>query len=336
MTLGADFASDIVHALDSPNEQRLVREFRFGSTYRNELLFFFKPECFLVDSLESTKKIVEMALRKIQDFRAELSGALILEGSYLERHHVMDRHYGYINRLSREASRILSTDERTAIQQAVDSPAIGTELLIEGGHEYLAHNPDIDEERLNQLWGTKKSLKLRSGLYVQRFSVAGQDIVLVNGFHPSQLQHFTAPGRAICLLLLHSDTDWKILRDELVGNTFPEKAASTSIRGELFRHATSYGMSDVSISNNGVHLSAGPFEAAFEIGNFLGSSNVAFYDAEKCNLWKAFALNNLSNADFERSLTNPTAGIDGRSVDLFTYTEDMDTDAAVAAFTRLF
>ncbi|MFN8531945.1 MAG: hypothetical protein U0556_00155 [Dehalococcoidia bacterium] len=117
-----------------------------------------------------------------------------------------------------------------------------------------------------------------------------------------------------------------------MGNTFPERAASDSIRGELFQHAADYGMRTVSISNNGVHLSAGPFEAAFEIGNFLGSSNVVSYDAGICNLWKVFAENNLAKADFDRSMTNPAADIDGQSVDLFTYTEDMDTDAAVAAF----
>src|SRR5207237_880293 len=106
---------------------------------------------------------------------------LTLRSSYLERLGVMDRHYGYINRLSREASTMLNAEERRAIREAVE---ITQDIPIEGGHEYLAQHPDGNEQSLDQLWATKKSLKIRSGFYIQRYTLDGRETVLVNGFHP--------------------------------------------------------------------------------------------------------------------------------------------------------
>ena len=106
---------------------------------------------------------------------------------------------------------------------------------------------------------------------MQTYAAEGENFILVNGFHPAQLAHFTEPSHRIALMLLHADTPWATLRDEMIGDTFPERAVAGSIRGQLHARPQNYGFDEVTIANNGVHLSAGPFEAMFEIANFFGS-----------------------------------------------------------------
>ena len=58
----------------------------------------------------------------------------------------------------------------------------------------------------------------------------GDQVVVLNGFHPRQLGFFTAADTTCALLHGSSDTDWETLRSELIGATDPAKAAAGSIR----------------------------------------------------------------------------------------------------------
>ena len=116
----------------------------------------------------------------------------------------------------------------------------------------------------------------------------------------------------------------------MVGATFPEKAVPESIRGTLYAQAEKFGLESVSIANNGVHLSAGPFEAMFEIVNFFGK--ILELDPGK---QPPLILQRMLEAgiDAERALStldNPIVTQGPKPVDLFTATEDMDTGEAVA------
>ncbi|MEW6737136.1 MAG: hypothetical protein AB1489_37980, partial [Acidobacteriota bacterium] len=257
----ASLVADIVKAVSSSNEKEIIlRECRSEVGKSNELIFFFKPECFLVNTIDYISSIIDMVLAKLASFKVTVSGAILLAGPRLEELGIMDRHYGYINKLSRNAAKIVTQEQLQSIYESlsITNPA---EYRVLGGHEALENFTKFDEASLDKLWATKKSLKLRSGFYFEKYTIDGEDIILVNGFHPIQLRHFTHPSHKIVLLLLNSDTDWKILKNDLAGNTFPEKAVPGSIRGELYKNSQQYGLANVSIANNCVHLSAGPFEA---------------------------------------------------------------------------
>ena len=127
-------------------------------------------------------------------------------------------------------------------------------------------------------------------------------------------------------MLLHSNTDWAILKNDMVGATFPEKAARKSIRGMLYAHAKEYGFDAVTIANNGTHLSAGPFKAMFEIVNFFGK--IMGMDLRK---QPPLTLRRMLEVGIEyeqaiQTVDNPLLVHDGKTVDLFTATEDMNTD----------
>ena len=205
-----------------------------------------------------------------------------------------------------------------------------------GGHEFLQQFPDYDANRLQALWASKYSHKLRSGFYIQEYRISGRHVILVNGFHPSQLSFFTDPTHKITLLLLHSDTNWHDLKYDMVGDTFPENAKVDSIRGELYNHHERYGLKEVTVANNMVHLSAGPFEAMFEVYNFLHAIPSLNFDVPHTNMGRLMHAKGLTDADIEACLNNPVTTVAGEDVDLFTLTEDTNSNDAIDLYIKHF
>lgn len=299
-------------------------------TWLNELLLFIKPEVFMVPEAGQTEKVVDLILEKISEFDIQINGVSIVGGRILDEQEIMNRHYGFINVLSRSASKVLNAEDKKRIEDSLGISIHGYDIL--GGHEYLQQYPEETSSDLDRFWFMGKSTKIRSGFYVRPVEKNGRDIILVNGFHPQQLAHFTQPSHKIVLMLLHSNTDWAILKNEMVGATFPEKAVPDSIRGILHSHAQAYGFESVTIANNCVHLSAGPFEAMFEMVNFFGK--ITGLDVQK---QLPLILRRMLEAGIEyeqaiKALDNPTITYSGKQIDLFTATEDMNTDEAVALY----
>lgn len=198
------------------------------------------------------------------------------------------------------------------------------EHKILGGHEFL-QTYLANVEVLNEIWFGQGAQKLRSGFYFVEDTFQGDPILLVNGFHPAQLMHFTREDHRIILMLLHTDTDWHELKFNLVGDTFPARAIPGSIRGHLFAKPALYGQDDVGINSNGVHLSAGSFEAAFEVVNFFGE--ILSYNSQTN---PPLTIQRLIERGIDQTLArsfldNPAIG----ESDLFSETENLNTDAAV-------
>lgn len=322
--------TNILEAISSDKEEFIIKNFELNNTknIQNELLFFWKPECFLVNDINYTKNIIEMVLQKFKLYEVNISVVLLLSGKRLDELSIMDKHYGFINKLSRKASEIINGDELLKIQQNLEINNL-KEYKILGGHEFLKKFNNFTEDSLDDLWRTKKSIKLRSGFYIQKYTINGENVILINGFHPSQLKHFTNFSHKIIVLLLHSDTDWKILKNDLVGNTFPEKAKQDSIRGEIFTNTHKYGIQDVSISNNCVHLSAGPFEALFEMDNFLKNIQNIEFNLSRTNMYSLMIKSGLKKEEIEKCLSNPKFQFNEKQTDLFTFTEDKNSSEAI-------
>ena len=318
------------------DEFAIVQPVEIGrETQHNELLLFVKPEIFMVKDTAQVEAALDLVFSKLAEFGAVVSGVAVVGGKVLEEAEIMNRHYGYINRLSRFASQMVDpreaggAEDRQKIATALGIPTLDG-ITIYGGHEYLKAHPGEDCFNLDTLWFTKKSLKIRSGFYVQRYNKDGEDFILVNGFHPAQLLHFTDHTHRIVLVLIHTDTPWATLRNEMVGATFPEKAVPHSIRGLLYAHAEDYGLGTVSIANNGVHLSAGPFEGLFEINNFFGKILNLDIEKQPPLLLKKMLAAGLPMQTALKALENPVVSESPKPIDLFTATEDVESDAAVA------
>jgi hypothetical protein len=331
-----DQVSAIMTAAQSGAAECLIQPFDFETTRQNELVFFFKPGCFQAAEHGHVQDILALGLRELQAYNVMVAGILLLGGSRLDALEIMDRHYGYINRLSKHASRILHPEEIPQISAALGLTSASGQYQVLGGHEFLQRFPEYDAARLQALWTSKHSHKLRSGFYVQEYTVAEQHVILVNGFHPNQLAFFTEPTHKIALLLLQADAEWHTLKYAMVGDTFPEHASAASIRGELYRHHQRYGLNEVTVSNNMVHLSAGPFEAMFEIHNFLHAIPTLNFDVTRTNMARLMRAKGLTEKDIDRCLSNPTATIGGEEVDLFTLTEDKNSGDAIDLYVTHF
>ena len=330
MTINKAMIKTIAATAPTCDDFAILQSVEIGrETHRNELLLFVKPEIFMVKDNAQVEAALDLVFTKLAEFDAVVSGVAVVGGKVLEEAEIMNRHYGYINRLSRFASQMVDVDDQQKIADALDIPDLDG-ITIYGGHEYLKAHPAEDCFALDELWFTKKSIKIRSGFYVQQYQKDGEDFILVNGFHPAQLMHFTDPTHRIVLVLIHADTPWATLRNEMVGATFPEKAVPHSIRGTLYAHAEAYGLGTVSIANNGVHLSAGPFEGLFEINNFFGEILDLDIEKQQPLLLKKMLAAGLSMETALKSLENPIVSESPKPTDLFTATEDVESDEAIA------
>ena len=327
-----NFKQELINSLQRDEEIAVLQPPAIGKTdRRNELLMFIKPEILAVTGQDNLANSLDLIWHKLAEFNANVAGIVLVAGQALERKESMDRHYGAINILSKTASASLNADDRQNVYDAVAVSAADYPLY--GGHEFLAAHPSFTPASLDTLWFTKQSEKIRSGFYVQAYAAEGENFILVNGFHPAQLAHFTEPSHRIALMLLHSDTPWATLRDEMIGDTFPERAVAGSIRGQLHARPQRYGFDEVTIANNGVHLSAGPFEAMFEIANFFGSLLDLNVSASRPRIVDAMLAAGISEQDAFAAMENPEVD-DGAAgtTDLFDATEHIDTASAVALY----
>jgi hypothetical protein len=319
------FSKSFIQKIKTTNDVEIIQQVKIGQTNKqNELVFFIKPELLDVEENAKILNSFEIIREKFDDFKVEIDGAAIIPGAVLKEYGIMNRHYGFINQLSRKASSIVDEESRQRI-----FITLGIEdrdqYKILGGHEFLK-TFDADVDTLSDIWFAQTANKLRSGFYFIADTYKGQPFILVNGFHPSQLRHFTRADHKILLMLIHTDTDWYDLKFEMVGDTFPENAKPDSIRGRLYKNPERFGQAEVGINTNGVHLSAGPFEAAYEVVNFFGplidlnpevKPPLAILKAIESGIQKQKALSLMDNPTVDNS-------------DLFSETENLNTEEAVA------
>ncbi len=308
---------------------KIFKNPQFNSKFENELLFFCKPDCFLDKNKKDFLKIAKMIDDKFREYEVYPSGGILYSGKALAEHNIMNRHYGFINKLSLHASEIITKEEKDIMCKTLNVSEKDVSFL--GGHEFLKKYPQFDDLSIKPFWLAKESYKLRSGFYYQLYSVNNDEVVLINGFHPPQLKHYTAPDRQILLMILHTNTDWEKVKNEMTGNTFPEKSSPNSIRGKLFFNPDEYKTHSMNVSNNYVHMSAGPFEALYEINNFFAPIDELDFKITDTNIGLRLEKN---VPLLEKILENPILDLK-EPEDLFTFTENMNTSIALESIQKI-
>jgi len=318
------FNQDLIDKAKNAQDACIIQPVQIGQTdLKNELVFFIKPELLNVEEDIKILNSLKLIKEQFEAYQVVIDGATILPGKVLAEYEIMNHHYGFINQLSRFASTMVTQQTREQMFKVLDMKDKGEHKIL-GGHEFLqTYSATIED--LNDIWFGQGAKKLRSGFYFIADTYNGDPILLVNGFHPSQLQHFTQEDHRIVLMLIHTNADWYDLKFDLVGDTFPERANPKSIRGQLFANPEKYGQDEVGINTNGVHLSAGPFEAAFEVVNFFGdilslntkkTPPLAIKRAVELGVDQSLALSFLDNPPIGES-------------DLFSETENFNTHEAI-------
>lgn len=296
-------------------------EYRALPDGRNEAVFFLKPE------LADPERVNFVVLAKLiegcfTNCKVEIVAAKVMSGKYLQDNNIMARHYGAINLVSRLGVQALTTAASEELARCF--PSEGSEqLTVLGGHQVLDWaGGRIDAEGLESLWEkTKGQERLSPGVYANRFSLFDQELIILNGFHPQQLDYFISAGKSIVVMVVRSESPWRVLRSQLIGATDPNKAEQGSIRKLLLENVSALGLTSISKGKNGVHLSAGPLEAFFEIERFFGSTGEFWSHS---SLAAAVAEAGLSKDTLQGLSTNPS-GLFGRGEQsAFDATEELD------------
>jgi hypothetical protein len=305
---------------------KVLSDFNFKTKNKNQLLAFFKPEVFLDKTPKQIEKIMKLVFKKLEKHKVSIDGTALFPGFAVGNYKIMDRHYGVINTLSKNASKILTKEEKDLVFKTLGiSPASNVQIL--GGHEAYEISGFNNTLDFDKYWLESKSAKIKSGFYVRTMKINGKETVVVDGFHPHQLAHYTESNRHLGVMLVSSNTPWSILRDEMLGNTFPENAIPDSIRGFLFKNADKYGFEKVGIDNNILHLSAGPTESLFEIDNFLKEPFGIDFIKEEAKLAESLLFAGVKAEDIKKVLNDK---------ELHSILEHKDTEEAVEVIKQKF
>jgi hypothetical protein len=138
------------------------------------------------------------------------------------------------------AGRLMTTD------QLIEKKGLAITDLLEAWENHLA---------------TGQTLKVQSGLIVA--FVEAFDAYVINGFYPAMAERFDNADNVMHYFVVEFDSaecSWESFRKEILGVTNSSKAASTSLRGQLFADFPV----ELPGSDNFVHGSAGPLEGFAE------------------------------------------------------------------------
>jgi hypothetical protein len=126
-----------------------------------------------------------------------------------------------------------------------------------------------------------------------------------------------------------SDTDWQVLRQQMIGATDPSRAVEGSIRRTLRDRSHELGLPEVTTATNGVHCSAGPFEAMLEFCRFFSDhAGKSLIRASATPFGQMLQQRGLRQKDIAALAKNPLLGEGSAAAYVFNQTEEKNSDLA--------
>lgn len=328
--------SSIVKSVDEARTLKVYNQKVSDGTsadFKNKFLFFIKPEI-TVDKKEiKLTNILELIFKKLEEFNMHIKGVRVVNAAYLNKHQIISRHYGVINRLSSNIRGNITTEGKAKFEEIYGESF--DESAVYGSLEMLKKHPFLSPMALSMLWQNSTFNKLAGGTYSTKLKFDGSPFYLVNGFHPRQLEHFTTPGRSIVVLILTSDTDWSSARNQLIGKTNPSDAEVGSIRQELLAGKDAFGLEEVSPSWNGVHLSAGPIEGLIELMRYNSDFENGICQTPEDYKFGRELIDTLGSEKTDKILRNPDVEFNGNIESIFDLTEEMNTDECIEILKKI-
>jgi nucleoside diphosphate kinase len=173
-------------------------------------------------------------------------------------------------RLSEKAEKSFYNEFQTTFDDAIDSNTLMN--VTEYYNSLNIEDNDKDPFMLEKEWRSSTCVKLFPGTYCAKMTNGS---IVINGFFPAMRAKYTnedmAPNGIHWFVVEweegNSGATWETFRTTFIGATNPSKAIKESIRGQLFTNWEEMKLSKPPEgSDNGVHASASPVEAAYEIG----------------------------------------------------------------------
>lgn len=322
-----NLASIILNEVDLLDHETPINKEIFTSSSKiqgNEFLLILKPELLTDFIRPKLQEILQIIVQRLTRYQLTCTSARIINAKYLSTQHVMAKHYGVINAAARDFQSMISPEVSANFKNIYGLEI--SEATVYGALELLNNNT-MDADTLNVLWKDCEIKRLAGGIYSGKVNFKDADRYIVNGFHPPQLEHFIADKRMIVTMNIAGNASWEMARNEMIGNTYPEKASTESIRGALYHKYGKFGFDHVSYVLNSVHLSAGPLEGLIELQRF---NTTIEQDAQIDSfLFGRMLRKKFNNSQVQRILENPTVIYNGKPVSLFDLTELTDSNQAI-------
>ena len=295
-----------------------------SKTVENQFLFFAKPELLSADSEDYLEKRFSFILNKMSMYDFVVESVLLLSGNFLRQYNIIAEHYGVIDRIARNPLESLAQSGRSRFNEIFGRNLESVSAV--GALEYVRNRSDITTAELSDQWLERGYEKLAGGSYCQYLE--NEDLYLFNGFYPYLHEHFTNDGARIAVFVVSGNTAWSIARNDFIGVTDPSKAERESIRNDLYRNKTEYGLEVVSPNLNGVHLSAGPVEGLVELLRFTddrkgSKKNVGDFP------FGSLLRSTFIESEIERILANVDVEVASERVSIFDLTEELDSSVAL-------
>ena len=298
-----------------------------GKRLKHEFLFFIKPEITKSSTSIDLHEILHTVFEKLNHFHLCVEDIRLLSANYLKQYNIIARHYGVINQMSKNPQHHLSAEAKANFFKLFGKHPDKVQLT--GSIDFIEKYPDYNPFTLNDLWKNSVTSKLAGGTYCAPVSIGGEEVYLINGFHPLQLIHFTEKGRSIVVFRLSGDTDWSVARNSFIGKTNPADALPGSLRNILLTREKHFGLSDISASQNGFHLSAGPVEGLVELIRYL--SDYSGHDIRKTgdfNFGKSLQAH-FTDKEVETICNNSIVNYKGALISVFDLTEEKNSNEAL-------
>ena len=297
---------------------------------QNEICIFIKPE---LTGLASIDSILTLLFEHLDRFNVEVVAARAVGHGFLRRHKTMQHHYGTIDRISRCGAAAVSDEARHRLTALAAQYHVRTAMVF-GAHQFLAAYSSFSSESLSILYDNLQNNKLAAGTHCVVLSLRGTPAILLNGFHPEQLDHYERASQSVMVFACRTTTPWRTLRTEMTGATNPATAISGSLRSELLRLRTRLGIPEITTGRNGIHVSAGPLEGMAEIARFLADDSAPPVTAEslvhKLTFGRLLAKVGISRASVAALANNPCIALPPRAMPAFDATEELDAPDAAA------
>jgi hypothetical protein len=297
-----------------------------ASTDLNEYCLWVKPE--LTSDDDAFLKSWSLIQRELSEHKHTVIAAAALAGGYMSRHRLIEAHYGVINRASTRGLEALSTSALKRLDQ-LRGPE-NEQPLVLGGHQFLTRFPFFQPRSLSVLYDNLPSEKLSGGVYAVRLDVESTPAVLINGFHPYQVEHFQNATAVTLAMVVRTEERWKAIRRELCGATNPRNALPSSVRGQLLLRQRDLGVETINSMMNGVHVSAGPVEGVVEISRYLSDFDSAEVVEQGQTLLGQQIRQRFGQDVLSWLISNPEVNWLGQEGSVFDVTEENDATEVLA------
>lgn len=303
-----------------------------GTMAGTQFLVMLKPELATRAAADDGGDVLAVVLDRLRAGGVDIGAVRVLSTAYLAAHRVMQWHYAMLYQVSTRGPEAVPEAVRQRLAERYPRMATAPHRVL-GGHQFLEKFPDFTPYALDALTRNLTVSKLGAGVYAIEALLDGEPWLLLNPFHPCQLEHFTRPGRSMVLMECRTERPLKEIRHTVVGGIDPAAAEDGSVRGLLFRRREELGLWNVCTRLNGIHASPSPVEAMFTVQRYFSPAHAPM-PLEDTVLGMRLAAAGADLSTVQALDRNPEMTLAGCRGPLFEITEDVSGEATVRMLTE--